>query len=136
MTRRGAGRPPKYSEDRAERILEALRSGATYEDAARYGGISTDTLTRWRDKYADFAERFLQAEAEAVVSLLRTIRNDPKGGWQAAAWILRNRYPDRYGGQQAAPPATPVALVTVADLLQQAGAGHTGQAGQDARDTP
>ena len=42
------GRPYKRSPEAAQRIEAALVGGATYALAAAYGGISPDTLTRWR----------------------------------------------------------------------------------------
>lgn len=107
------------NEDVIKRIEQALQIGATYEDAARYGGISYNSLRNWlirgereierRDagkvnanaklykdeqKYVDFVERIRNAEGASVVGWLAKIEAAIKEGqWQAAAWKLERRYP-------------------------------------------
>jgi transposase len=91
-------RRTKYTPETVKKITDAIRLGAAYEDACNYAGISPDTLTRWRDQYADFAEQIKKAEGAATVGWLTKIEDAAtNGNWQAAAWKLERRYPDRYG---------------------------------------
>jgi hypothetical protein len=91
-------RPTKYSDERAAKVLEAVAIGTTYELAAKYAGISADTLTRWRQRNAAFAEQIEQAEGRAAVGWLAKIEREANNGdWRAASWKLERRYPQDYG---------------------------------------
>lgn len=93
-------RRSKYTPEVGKRICDAIRLGATYELAAKYGGVSEDSIARWRAKYADFAEAIKEAEGGAAVGWLARIEQAAKDGtWQAAAWKLERRYPEQYGRQ-------------------------------------
>jgi hypothetical protein len=116
-------RPTKLSPDTQERIEHALQLGATFELAAQYGGIAYNTFNEWRKRgeaelarrdnprvkpgtkrweaeqpFVEFYEATKKAEALAAIGWLAKIEkaaND--GNWQAAAWKLERRYPERYG---------------------------------------
>ena len=91
-------RKSKYSDDVVARIVQALELGATYELAARYGGISYETFNTWRKVKPAFSEAVERAEGEAVVKWLAKIELAASAGnWQAAAWKLERRYPSQYG---------------------------------------
>lgn len=93
-----AGRKAKYSDERAAKVLEAIGIGATYELAAKYAGISEDTLSRWRKQKADFAEQCAEAEGRAGIGWLAKIEREANNGdWRAASWKLERRYPQDYG---------------------------------------
>jgi len=109
MAKRGAKQ--KYTDPgRIERILNALESGATERIAAAYGGISQDTLTRWKQQHADFADRLIEAESKGAIRQLLNINRaaqgtiDPQTGlytdppdWRASSWLLERRFPEEYG---------------------------------------
>ena len=96
------GRPAKYSEERADKVCQALRLGATYRAAAGYAGVSEDTLTRWRANSAGFAENVRSSEATAAIGWLAIIQRAAQAGdWRAAAWLLARRYPHEYGPSAA-----------------------------------
>ena len=44
------GRPSKISAEIVELILEAIRKGLTYREAATLAGINEATLHRWRQR--------------------------------------------------------------------------------------
>lgn len=93
-----AGRPTKYTPERADRLIQAIRMGATYELACNYAGISEDTFAAWRKRYPDLSERVKEAEGGAAVGWLAKIEKAANDGeWQAAAWKLERRYPAQYG---------------------------------------
>ena len=93
-------RRTKYTEEAIKAIEQAISMGATYRLACQYAGISEDTFGRWRDKYAEFADRIKRAEGRAAVGWLDKIEKAATdGNWQAAAWKLERRYPHEYGRQ-------------------------------------
>lgn len=94
-------RPSKYSDTVARRICKAIEAGATYKLAAKAGGVSYDTLNRWRKAREDFARRVEDAEWKAAHRWLDCIDEAAQNGdWRAAAWRLERRYPDQYGKYQ------------------------------------
>jgi hypothetical protein len=90
-----------------DKLVNAILLGATYELAAMYAGISTDTFERWRKKattapagtpLAVLGERLREAEGRAAIGWLAKIEKvASEGNWQAAAWKLERRYPETYG---------------------------------------
>ena len=92
-----AGRPTKYSPETLKTIIAAIEQGAPLRHAAAYAGISEDTLARWREKHADFADAIKAAEARAVIGRLARIRRAEEDSWQAAAWWLERKYPSEFG---------------------------------------
>lgn len=91
------GRRSKYTPETVAKIIQAIDLGATYELAAGYAGISTDTMTRWQDQRADFAEQLREAEGRASVKWLAKIEQAANIDWKAAAWKLERRHPNLYG---------------------------------------
>lgn len=106
------GRPSKLTAKTKKRLLEAIELGATYLDACGYAGIHDRTLRRWvetgeRDLDADppiesewaaLVNDIRESEGKAVVKWMAKIEKAAsEGNWQAAAWKLERRYPERYG---------------------------------------
>jgi len=94
----------------AATIAEAMRGGNFLETAASLAGVSVSSVRNWlregnrRDatpELAEFARKVTQARAEAEISDLNHIRNDPS--WQAAAWRLERRHPKRWGRRKYEP---------------------------------
>lgn len=109
------GRPSKLTPSVADTICAAIEVGANYEDAARYAGISSSTLSNWRvsgedidarvqaseepleltpdeARLWDFWKRFKEAEAAGAVNCATIVYNaamrDPV--W-AEKWLERRR---------------------------------------------
>lgn len=112
------GRPTLLDDDRLERISNALRDGASIENASRAAGIHRATYHNWmergrneRDRIAaglevdenetpflDFLDNIEKAQAEAAVNFIGEIANHARNGtWQAAAWILERKFPREWG---------------------------------------
>jgi hypothetical protein len=131
-----AGRPTKLTPETQDRIVNAIRVGATYELAAQFGGISYSTFNNWmargrteverRDNprvqegssqwnaeqpYVEFLEAIKGAEGDAAIKWLALIDKAAADTWQAAAWKLERRYPKDYGRQ----------------IIQAAGTGDDGE---------
>lgn len=90
-------RPTKYTAERAAIVEDGIERGLTFGLAAALAGISPDTLTNWRKRYADFSERVEQAEALGALANLDKVRRAGDDDWRAAAWILEHRHPHQYG---------------------------------------
>lgn len=127
MADRG-GRPTKYTPDRVKKILEAIKLGVAYVDAASYGGITRETFNEWRKQYPDFSDAVEEAAGQAVVANMAKIQKAAtEGSWQASAWILERRHPDRYGrtrveltGAEGGPVAIAANVVVVPKMADSA----------------
>jgi transposase len=131
--KRHVGRPSKLTPERISRLIEALRAGHTREGAATLAGISKSTFNGWlasaKEPGADqefllFLDAVKSAEVEAEDALLAIIRAAAPKQWQAAAWILERRSPDRWGrrvkAEIAAPPPAQAAPSEVERHIEEA----------------
>ncbi|HEY1697967.1 MAG TPA: hypothetical protein VGG39_37665 [Polyangiaceae bacterium] len=94
----------KLSPELQEKILLHLRVGAYVETAAACAGIHKDTFYEWMKKgargqqpYVAFAQAVTRAVAESESRDLATILKAATTQWQAAAWRLERRFPEKYG---------------------------------------
>jgi transposase len=95
----------KLTSETATAIVNAVRAGNTQETAAAYAGINKDTLYTWmrkgraatRGAYHQFVDQLDQALAASEVRDLALIGKAAEEQWQAAAWRLERRYPEKYG---------------------------------------
>jgi hypothetical protein len=90
------GRPSKYTPATVERILSAIRSGATRQIAASCGGINEDTLYVWLKTYPEFSEQIQMVEAETAEKFLKSVQSAAKKNWKAAAWWLERKLPEQF----------------------------------------
>jgi transposase len=98
-------RPTKLTKDTSTAICEAVKRGNYIETAAALAGVHRATLYEWLKKgrseatgiYHDFAEAMELALAESEDTMLVLIGNAAEEQWQAAAWRLERRYPEKYG---------------------------------------
>jgi len=103
------GRKSKLDADRRDKLLKAIRVGNDKKVACALAGISETTLYRWlelskkrgaRAELREFRESLERAEAEAeVLKVSRIAQAADNGRWQAAAWWLERKYPERWGQQ-------------------------------------
>jgi hypothetical protein len=111
---RKSGRPTKYSPVVAERIVRAIRAGATRGSAAQFAGIGESTLYDWMMKFPEFSGALKKADAACEIALVGTILDVARGAparldeagrvieparppvWQAAAWWLERRHPESW----------------------------------------
>jgi hypothetical protein len=89
------GRPTKRTPEREQRLLDALAAGNTRNAACDYAGITRETFSQWRERFADFSDRVKKAESSAEVRHVAQIaKAASEGVWQASAWWLERRRPD------------------------------------------
>lgn len=103
--RRGP-KPEKLTEDLIENICKAIRLGMYIEQAAALGGICRDSFYKWVRQGVRtgngleglLADRVKKALAESEARDLSRLDKAIDGGaWQAAAWKLERKFPDRWG---------------------------------------
>jgi hypothetical protein len=86
----------KNTPERREKVLQALRAGNAYSQAASAGGISRITLIAWRKADRDFDEQCHVAESEGIRTIEDVILATAKGGsFEAAKFIVERRAPTR-----------------------------------------
>lgn len=98
----------KLTAELQAKICDAIRMGNYMETAAAFAGISKDTFYRWLKKgararsgiYREFHDAVHKALAEAEVRDVAIIANAAKESWQAAAWRLERRHPERWGKKE------------------------------------
>ena len=81
-----------------------MQVGSYIEDACRYAGISSRQFRTWRsladegvEPYASRWEEVRNAESVAIISNLANIKKAGQdGSWQASAWLLERKYPDKF----------------------------------------
>jgi hypothetical protein len=106
-------RPPKYTPERAERVLQAIHSGCTRRAAASHAGIDETTLYRWVGRYASFASDLRAREDEVEIRAVATIQQAWHDDWRAAAWWLERRRPANYARRLEPEPVAVATPMTV-----------------------
>lgn len=112
-------RPTKLTKKLQDKICNAIRAGNYIETASAYAGISKSTLYDWlkrgeREKvrvsknsrarirkkeriYVEFSDAVEKALADSEVRDVAIIANAAKENWQAAAWRLERKFPNKWG---------------------------------------
>ena len=99
------GRRCKLTPELQEKVCDVIRKGNYIEVACGYVGINAATYYNWMKKgraeksgkFLDFLNAVKKAEESAEVMYLDEIRKASSTSWQAAAWYLERKYPDRWG---------------------------------------
>jgi hypothetical protein len=113
-----AGRPSKISKEISDAIVENLRLGNYIEHASAACGINKSTLYLWLERgrkeqekidaglpanpdeqiFMEFSNAVEKAKAQSEVrdvTLIEKAATD--GSWQAAAWKLERKFPQKWG---------------------------------------
>jgi len=103
------GRKSKLTPERQKLFVDAVSAGNYIETAAELAGVTNVTFYNWMKrgrqtqsgKYFEFLNAIKKAEARAeVMRVSRIAKAGQEGNWQADAWYLERRYPDRWGRRQ------------------------------------
>ena len=68
------GRPTKYTQERAEVIVQRVREGLSFTSACVSTGVTGECGGEWRRRYSDFSEAVATAEKESERELLGVLR--------------------------------------------------------------
>lgn len=108
-----------FTPEARQAICDVVRAGNYIETAAAFAGIHKDTLYEWLKRgrgdileeretdHAQFVHDLEQALAQGEVRDLAIIGKAAEKVWQAAAWRLERRMPDKYGKRQRIDHSTP-----------------------------
>jgi len=108
----------KFTDEAAQQIVDVIRAGNYIETAAAYAGVHKDTFYEWmkqgrhalamtasrrsanQRRLADFVADVDQAVAAAEVRDLAIIGAAAPNAWQAAAWRLERKHPEKYSRRE------------------------------------
>lgn len=102
------GRKTKLTPDVAQAIVTAIQAGNYQDTAAAHAGVHPATFYRWMERgaadskapYREFREAVEKALAFAEVRDVALIAKAAETYWQAAAWRLERKFPDRWGRKE------------------------------------
>jgi hypothetical protein len=95
------GRPAGYAPKIIDMMCEQIRRfGLSDSAAAEQVGMSTSTVSRWKQLYPEIAPKLQQARQEIRIHHLEIIQKAAEAengrGWRASAWILERLFPADY----------------------------------------
>lgn len=107
-------RPRKLTPELRDRLATWIRAGNPIPVACKASGIVESTFHDWMDRgrraleadgvpegeepFVEFLESIERAMDETEAALVAMVtRAAQRNGWQAAAWILERRWPERWG---------------------------------------
>lgn len=116
------GRPSKLTMELQEEVVKHLRTGNYIETVSALVGISKNTFYDWlkrgareiqrveqnsrarirkdEQKYVDFSDAVKKAMAHAEVRDVTLIAKAGDKNWQASAWRLERKHPDKWGRKE------------------------------------
>lgn len=102
------GAREKLTQDGIKTALRLCKCGLPDCQIAAALGVKAQTFSLWRNhpktkNQIQLSEALKKADAEREAALVTRIMRASDKSWQAAAWLLERRYPDRY-----AKPVRPV----------------------------
>ena len=97
------GRRSKLTRQLIESLCETIEAGNHIRVACQSAGIGESSYYRWLERaeggaggiYREFQEAIKKAEGVGEAVLVEQILAD--ASWQAKAWYLERRYPERWG---------------------------------------
>lgn len=90
-----------FTDEVADKVLEAIKLGLSTADAARATGISNSLVYKWAKRDKAFGKKLRGAKLAGEAMLLKQIYDNEKG-WQRFAWILERTRGDKYRVKQEA----------------------------------
>jgi len=84
------------TEEACEKILRAVRLGFPPDRAADAAGVNPATMRSHRRRDKAFATSIKSADAEAELGYMSRIIKHSETKWQASAWIMERRWPERW----------------------------------------
>jgi hypothetical protein len=95
------GRPSKYSKERADKIINAIRGGAYVETAVLFANVDKKTFYGWLKKNTEFRNAVELAMASIEIEVMQRIRKrGEQGNQNADSWFMERRFSHRWGHKQ------------------------------------
>jgi hypothetical protein len=140
---KSVGRPTKITKEIQDKIIMLIKAGNYMETAASYVGLAQSTIRDWMRRgsreeerlnkdqdarpiksetpFMEFSVAIRKAQADAEIRDVNTIGRASLLSWQAAAWRLERKYPDRWGKRESheisGPGGSPVQVEDVKQKL-------------------
>jgi hypothetical protein len=103
-----AGRPTNLTPEVHTAFVEAIKRCWYIETACALVGVGRSTVYGWMRRgrketegpFAEFLDDVKKAAAEQEADCLDGIRLAGADHWQARAWLLERRYPDRWSNRR------------------------------------
>ena len=100
-----SGRPSKCTPEVRAKVVEAIRLGASIEQAAAHAGLVRQTLYNWLEskgtQYQPLQREVEQARHDRAVGwlgrLVAKANSEDRDAWKAAAWMLERTLPEQFG---------------------------------------
>lgn len=102
---RRPGRPPALDATKREVVVALVAAGWPRSRAARYVGVSPQTVLNTAGRDSEFAGRLDRAEAELRRDHLTNLAAVSGRSWRASAWALERLAPDRFSPRVGAAEA-------------------------------
>jgi hypothetical protein len=95
------GRPSGYAPKIIDMMCDKIRRfGLSDSAAAEHVGMSSSTVSRWKQLYPEIAPKLQQARQEIRIHHLEVIEQAAQAengrGWRASAWMLERLFPADY----------------------------------------
>jgi hypothetical protein len=95
------GRPTGYAPKIIDMMCDKIRRfGLSDSAAAEHVGMSTSTVSRWKQLYPEIGPKLQQARQEIRIHHLEIIEQAAQAengrGWRASAWMLERLFPADY----------------------------------------
>jgi hypothetical protein len=78
----------KRSPENIAVILDAISQGATEKVAAALAGVSSKTISRWKQEDPKFAMEIHARRAQKTAERIQQVERAAEKNWNAAAWLL------------------------------------------------
>lgn len=101
------GRPPILTPELTKQVVDLIAAGNYIETSCAVVGISKQTFYRWMKEgnagltveTAEFCDAVKKALGRSEARDVAIIGKAASKSWQAAAWRLERKFPDRWGRQ-------------------------------------
>ncbi|PTM58370.1 hypothetical protein [Desmospora activa] len=103
-----AGRKSKLTPELIDKATKLIAAGNYVGTVCNYLGIGETTWYRWmsegekatRGRYREFRDAIKRAESAAEMRAVNGIVQAGSKNWQALAWYLERKHPDRWGRRE------------------------------------
>lgn len=128
MARTNQAEQSKFTPKVTGKILELVGKGHYLETACAVAGVVPLTVRNWLRRgergepgFAEFAQKFGEAELQVQDKYLDRIDDVGKDDWRSSAWVLEKRFPKTWGNKSvevSGKDGGPIQIQALADLLK------------------
>lgn len=116
----GRGRPESLDPTAREVVIALVSAGLSRTAAARYLGVSPQTVFNTANRDPEFARRLDRAAAELLATHAGVVLGVSRRNWRASAWALAQLAPGRFTAPLGAPYAGSMVAARLLEALAEA----------------